>query len=578
MERMPFHKYRPYPMMDMPDRAWPSKSITKAPRWCSVDLRDGNQALIVPMSLDEKKELFSLLVAMGFAEIEVGFPSASKTDYDFLRLLIEKDLIPGHVAIQVLTQAREHLIDKTFDAVSGARRAVVHLYNSTSELQRRVVFRMGRKEIIGLAVKGAAMIRDKAEAMPGTDIVYEYTPESFTGTEPDFALEICEEVMAVWQPAPERKVILNLPATVEMTTPNVYADRIEWFCRHIKNRDLVVISSHVHNDRGTAVAATELALMAGAERVEGTLFGNGERTGNVDIVALAMNMFSQGVDPELDFREMDKIIEVYERCTKVPVHIRHPYAGELVYTAFSGSHQDAINKGIKVYNEEKPDYWEVPYLPIDPADVGRTYESIIRINSQSGKGGVAYVMETEYGFQLPKEMHPEFSRIIQAISDSTGKEVLPGMIREAFEKEYLESAAPLEFVRCKVKEKAVGKNDASSSRAEVKAVIRVDGEEREITGKGNGPIDAFSNALRQGMGLTFKLLSYHEHALEQGSDSKAVSYIRVEDGSRDTYFGAGIDTNIDIASFRAIVSALNRSPLIDRQVLEIGRVSGGDEK
>ena len=534
-----------------------------------MDLRDGNQALIIPMSVDEKRELFSLLVEIGFVEIEVGFPSASKTDYDFLRLLIEQDLIPGHVIIQVLTQAREHLIDKTFDAIKGARKAVVHLYNSTSELQRRVVFRMGEKEIIGLAVKGASLIRSRAEAMPETEIVYEYTPESFTGTEPDFALEICEEVMDVWQPTPERKVILNLPATVEMYTPNVYADQIEQFSRRIRNRDAVVISSHAHNDRGTAVAATELALMAGAERVEGTLFGNGERTGNVDIVTLAMNMFSQGVDPGLDFHDMDRIIEVYERCTKVPVHIRHPYAGELVYTAFSGSHQDAINKGMKVYNEEKPDYWEVPYLPIDPADVGRTYESIIRINSQSGKGGVAYVMEKEYGFTLPREMHPEFSRIIQGMSDATGKEVLPGMIREAFEKEYLGSTVPLGFVRCKVKEKPAKKHEAASSRAEIKAVIKVEGAEREITGSGNGPIDAFSNALKQGMDLVFKLLSYHEHALEQGSDSKAVAYIGVEDNNRDTFFGAGIDTNIDVASFRAILSALNRSPEIRRQVGEI---------
>ncbi|MBZ0157337.1 MAG: 2-isopropylmalate synthase [Alphaproteobacteria bacterium] len=563
---MPVHKYRAYPTMDLPDRSWPAKTIVSAPRWCSVDLRDGNQALIIPMSVEEKREMFFLLVEIGFKEIEVGFPSASKTEYDFMRRLIDENLIPEEVTIQVLTQAREHLIRKTFEALQGARRAIVHLYNSTSVLQRRVVFRMEKREIMDLAVKGAEIIRREAEKLPGTEITYEYSPESFTGTEPGFAVEICRAVMEVWEPTAERRVILNLPATVEMATPNVYADQIEWFCRHIGNREAVVISAHAHNDRGTAVAATELALMAGAERVEGTLFGNGERTGNVDVVTLALNMFSQGVDPHLDFHDIDRVIGVYERCTKVPVHIRHPYAGELVYTAFSGSHQDAVNKGVRAYQEERPEFWEVPYLPIDPADVGRTFESVIRINSQSGKGGVAYVMEREYGFLLPKEMHPEFGRIIQGISDATGKEVLPGMIREAFEKEYLGSTAPLGFGHCRIKEKPEKEHEEASSRAKIKASVRVAGRDREIEGKGNGPIDAFSNALREELGLSFMLLSYHEHALEQGSDSKAVAYIGIEDSARDTYFGAGVDTNIDIASFKAILSALNRSPAIRKQL------------
>ncbi|HMK50379.1 MAG TPA: 2-isopropylmalate synthase, partial [Thermodesulfovibrionales bacterium] len=443
MRHMPFEKYRPFRTVEFPERTWPSKKIEKAPRWCSVDLRDGNQALIIPMSLEEKLELFRLLVDMGFKEIEVGFPSASQIEFEFLRTLIERDLVPDNVTLQVLTQARGRLIEKTFESLQGVRSAVVHLYNSTSELQRRVVFRMSRSEIIELAVRGTALIREMAENMPGSEILFEYTPESFTGTEPDFALEICEAVMDVWEPAAGRKILLNLPATVEMSTPNTYADMIEWFCRHIKDRGKVVISTHAHNDRGTAVAATELAIMAGAERVEGTLFGNGERTGNVDIVALAMNLFSQGIDPELDLSDIDRIVDICERCTRIPVHVRHPYAGELVYTAFSGSHQDAINKGMSANKEEKPSCWEVPYLPIDPADVGRTYESIIRINSQSGKGGVAYLMEKEYGFSLPAAIRPEFGTVIQTLSDRTGKEVSPDMIWHAFEDEYLNADSPL---------------------------------------------------------------------------------------------------------------------------------------
>lgn len=550
MKKMPIEKYRPYPPVDLPDRRWPSQTIKKAPIWCSVDLRDGNQALVIPMNVDEKLSMFNLLVDTGFKEIEVGFPSASQVEFDFIRLLIEKDLIPSDVTIQVLTQARDHLIKRTFESVRGGRRAIVHMYNSTSELQRRVVFRLSKAEITEIAVRGTKLIKEEAERLEGTEVVYEYTPESFTGTEPEFALDICEAVVDVWQPTADKKVILNLPSTVEMSTPNVYADRIEWFCRKIKNRGNVIISVHPHNDRGTGVAAAELAVMAGAERVEGSLFGNGERTGNLDILTMAMNIFSQGIDPMLDMRDMKRIIDMYERCTKIPVHPRHPYAGELVYTAFSGSHQDAINKGIKAYKEENPGHWEVPYLPIDPTDIGMSYESIIRINSQSGKGGVAYVMEKEHGFILPKAMQPEFSRVIQDISETTGREVSPEAIFDAFEKEYLQPASPLKFISCHVAE-----NEAS---ADVRAIVMIDGVEKEIYGTGNGPIDAFANALKRGLNMSFNLVSYSEHSLEKGSDSKAVAYIQIEECESKNYFGAGVDTNIDTASFKALINALRR--------------------
>ncbi len=552
MKQMPFHKYRRCPSVDLPDRTWPSRCMVEAPDWCSVDLRDGNQALVVPMSVEEKKEMFGMLVDMGFKEIEVGFPAASKTEYDFTRLLIDESLIPDDVTIQVLTQAREPLIKKSFEAIRGCRRAIVHLYNSTSELQRRVVFGMGRKEIVELAVRGAAIIREEAERMDGTEIIFQYSPESFTGTEQDFALEICEAVMDVWKPSTERKMILNIPATVEMSTPNVYADRVEWFCRNIKDRDGLIISVHAHNDRGTAVAATELALLAGADRVEGTLFGNGERTGNVDILTVALNMFSQGIDPHLDFSDVDRIAGVYERCTKMPVHVRHPYAGELVYTAFSGSHQDAISKGMNAVGES-PDLWEVPYLPIDPSDVGRTYESIIRINSQSGKGGVAYMMEKEYGLKLPKEMQPEFGRVIQAITDRTGDEVTPPMMWEAFAGEYLKADKPYSLGKCRTSQNG-------GDEIGIDAIVFVKGSENRITGRGNGPIDAFSNALRNQIGIDFTLQSYYEHAVEKGSDSRAAAYIRIECNGRQSW-GVGMDTSIDRASFKAILSALNRAAL-----------------
>jgi 2-isopropylmalate synthase len=554
MNRMPVHKYRPYPAVDLADRKWPSRTMTTAPIWCSVDLRDGNQALVAPMSVDEKKEMFHLLVDMGFKEIEIGFPSASQTEYDFMRLLIEENLIPDDVTIQILTPAREHLIRKTFEAIRGASQAIVHLYNSTSELQRRVVFGMDKKEIIAMAVSATALIKAEAEKIAGTNIRFQYSPESFSGTEHDFAVEICEGVMDTWRPSSDKKMILNIPATVEMSTPNVYADRVELFCRSIKDRDKVIVSVHTHNDRGTAVASTELALLAGADRVEGTLFGNGERTGNVDIVTVALNLFSQGIDPRLDFSNIDRIAGVYERTTGLPVHMRHPYAGELVYTAFSGSHQDAINKGMKTLGN-KSDYWEVPYLPIDPADVGRTYESIIRINSQSGKGGVAYLMEREYGLKLPKEMHSEFARTIQAISDRTSAEVTASIVWDAFDAEYLRADAPYSLAHCKI-----GQNggDDNACSVEINASVITGGNIVEIYGKGNGPIDAFSNALKAKFGLEFRLLSYYEHAIDKGSDSRAAAYIQIENGGRQ-YWGTGIDTSIDRASFKAILSSLNRS-------------------
>ena len=554
MRSMPVHKYRPYPgAVGLTCRTWPSRTIESAPLWCSVDLRDGNQALIDPMDIAEKLDLYRLLLEIGFKEIEVGFPSASRTEFDFLRLLVEEGRIPDGVTVQVLTQAREHLIKKTFEAIRGVKRAIVHLYNSTDPLQRRVVFGMGSEEILRLAVEGARMIREETDRAEATEITYEYSPESFTGTELDFALEVCEAVADIWQPTREHKMIVNLPATVEMSTPNVYADRIEWFSTHMRLRDAVVLSIHPHNDRGTAVAAAELAFMAGAERIEGTLFGNGERTGNVDIVTLALNLVSQGIDPGLDLHEIDRVIEVCERCTKIPVHVRHPYAGSLVYTAFSGSHQDAISKGMKRYEQGKHRYWEVPYLPIDPSDVGRSYESIIRINSQSGKGGVAYVMEKEFGMVLPKQMHQEFASIIQRVSDSVSKEILPEVIWEAFEKEYLTDRGPLILKGCTVRG-----SDAEPPATEIDALIIQEGRERKIGGRGNGPIDAFSNGVRS-LGFDFSVVRYAEHALSVGSDARAAAYVQVEDGEARTWWGAGVDQSIHVASFKALVSALNRA-------------------
>jgi len=556
-------KYRPYPPVDLPDRSWPNATIKKAPTWCSVDLRDGNQALVQPMSLEEKLEMFNMLVGVGFKEIEVGFPSASEVEYEFTRELIERNLIPDDVTIQALTQSRETLIKKTFEALRGAKKAVVHLYNSTSTLQRDVVFKMSRQDIIELGVKGARIIREEA-AKADTDIRFEYSPESFTGTEMDFALEICEAVMKELSSNQQRPVIINLPATVEMSTPNIYADQIEWFIRNMKNRNHAVISLHAHNDRGSAVAATELALMAGADRVEGTLFGNGERTGNVDILTLAMNLFSQGIDPGLDFSDINNVIDVYERCTKLPVHPRHPYAGELVYTAFSGSHQDAINKGMAACEKDPDQCWAVPYLPIDPNDVGRTYESIIRINSQSGKGGLAYIMDKEFGFKLPKTMHPEFGAVIQKVLDKAGGELLAEAVYQTFEKEYLFAEPCYKLKTFNVIKRHIDENEDLSS-ADVEAMLLVDGKKETLRASGNGPLDAFCEALRSELGLTFTLQTYHEHALTKGSSSKAVSYIMITDGDNKEFWGAGVDTDIIVASIKALLSAMNRACYAHRQ-------------
>ncbi|MDH4317775.1 MAG: 2-isopropylmalate synthase [Desulfobulbaceae bacterium] len=549
-------KYRPYQPVRLTGRTWPDNVITKAPIWCSVDLRDGNQALMQPMSLEEKLEMFKLLLDTGFREIEVGFPSASQIEFDFTRELIKRNLIPDGVMIQVLTQARDHLIKKTFESLQGAKSAVVHLYNSTSTLQRRVVFKMNRAEITSLAVKGARLIREQA-AQTETDIRYEYSPESFTGTELDFALDICQAVMEEWGACKERPVIINLPATVEMATPNIYADQIEWFIRNMKNREGALISLHAHNDRGAAVAATELALMAGADRVEGTLFGNGERTGNVDLLTLALNMFSQGIDPGLDFSDIDRVINIYERCTKLPVHPRHPYAGKLVYTAFSGSHQDAINKGIEACEKADSGLWEVPYLPIDPEDVGRTYESIIRINSQSGKGGVAYIMDKFFGYKLPKDMRPEFGGIVQGISEKTGRELANETILKVFEDEYLKVTSPYDLKEFDVLKRFIDKT-GNSSTAEIQAELEENGEIRIFRASGNGPLDAFCNALRQGSGTTFVLNSYEEHSLTGGSSAKAVCYIGIVNKEGKEFWGAGVDTDIIIASIKALLSGVNR--------------------
>lgn len=554
MHKMPFKKYKPVTPLTLPDRQWPSKVIEAAPIWCAVDLRDGNQALVEPMNLEQKLEMFNLLVKIGFKEIEVGFPSASEVEFKFLRLLIEEDRIPEDVTIQVLTQAREHLIWRTFEAIKGAKQAILHLYNSTSPLQRRVVFQKSKQEIIDLAVQGAKLVRELVTLVPETKVTLEYSPESFSGTEVDFALEICEAVMDVWDPTPDNKIILNLPATVEMSTPNIYADQIEWFCRHIKNRELAIISVHTHNDRGSAVAAAELGLMAGAERVEGTLFGSGERTGNVDLITLALNTYTQGIDPQLDLSNINEIAEVVEGCTNIPIHVQHPYAGELVFTAFSGSHQDAISKGITYYSNSQGELWEVPYLPIDPKDIGRTYEAIIRVNSQSGKGGIAYIMDKEYGFQLPKLMQQEFSQIIQQIADTTGKELTPSDIWNAFFNEYIDATSPLELKKFQILD-----NLDNNKQVTCYALIKVNDKLKNLVGEGNGPIDALVKMLKKEQGLDFELTYYHEHALDRGADAKAAAYIQIKDADGSLYFGVGIDLNINLACIRALLSALNRS-------------------
>lgn len=557
MNQAAVNKYRPFPKIDLPQRTWPNNAITTAPTWCSVDLRDGNQALIQPMSLAKKLEMFKLLTEIGFKEIEVGFPSASQVEFDFTRTLIEENLIPDDVVIQVLTQAREHLIRKTYESIRGAREVIVHIYNSTSTLQRRTVFNMNRQEIIDLAVQGARLLLEEEKKYPETKFRYEYSPESFTGTELDFALEICEAVMEVMEPTRENPIIINLPATVELSAPNIYADQIEWFCTNMKNREAAIISLHAHNDRGCAVAATELALMAGGERVEGTLFGNGERTGNVDIVTVALNMFTQGVNPGLDLSDMNHLVDVYERVCRLPIHPRHPYAGELVYTAFSGSHQDAINKGMTAYEIADSGMWEVPYLPIDPSDVGRTYESIIRINSQSGKGGVAYIMDKEFGFKMPKKMHPEFGAIIQQLTDKEGRELQAGEIYKAFENSYISDPTPYSLKGFNVIKRHIDDSEKLSS-ALIEAEVRVGDQVRTISGQGNGPLDAFCSAMKNDIAGEFKLCSYHEHALNGGSAARAAAYIEIEKPEGTHTWGVGIDTDIIVASIKAVLSALNR--------------------
>ncbi|WP_084536809.1 2-isopropylmalate synthase [Azospirillum halopraeferens] len=552
--RMPTEKYTPFRPVTLADRQWPNRTLDRAPMWCSVDLRDGNQALIEPMGPDRKWAMFDQLVRMGFKEIEVGFPAASQTDFDFCRDLIESGRLPDDVTIQVLTQAREELIRRTFEGIRGAKRAIVHVYNSTSELQRRVVFGMDRQGIIDIARAGTRLIRELAATCPETEIVLQYSPESFTGTELDFAVEVCEAVAEVWQPTAEKRMIINLPATVEMSTPNVHADQIEWFCRTIKGRERFIISLHPHNDRGTGVAAAELGMLAGADRVEGTLFGNGERTGNVDVITLALNLFTQGVDPGLVIDDIDAIRRVAEHCTQLPVHPRHPYAGELVFTAFSGSHQDAINKGLKALATSNSGKWEVPYLPIDPQDIGRSYEAVIRINSQSGKGGIAYVLETEYGLQIPRRLQIEFSGIVQRIADETGKELTPARIWDAFRTEYLDNERPLALV-----EHATEPRGPGSGPRTLTSVVMRDGRPVTIRGRGTGPIDAFLDSLRRDMGIDIHVVDYREHAVTTGEDSQAAAYVEVRAGDGKTLFGVGIDPDIVTASLRALVSAANRA-------------------
>lgn len=550
-----YKRYKRVPVVDYPEREWPNKQIEKAPIWCSVDLRDGNQALIEPMVVEEKIEFFNMLVKLGFKEIEIGFPAASQIEFDFLRQLAERKMIPDDVRVQVLVQCREHLIKRTFEAIQGIKKVVVHIYNSTSTLQRDVVFHKNKEEIKQIAIEGTELVKKYAKDYDG-DLLLEYSPESFTGTELDYALEVCTAVQDTWgQATPERPIIFNLPSTVEMTTPNVYADQIEWMNKHFKDRDSIILSVHPHNDRGTGIAATELALLAGADRVEGTLFGNGERTGNVDIMTLAYNMFSQGINPELEIEDVRGIAEVYERCTKMDIHPRHPYAGKLVFTAFSGSHQDAINKGMQALKERGGDVWEVPYLPIDPSDIGRVYEPIVRINSQSGKGGVAFVMDTFYGFKLPKGMHKEFADVIQKISERQG-EVAPEQIMDEFRKCYLDRKEPMHFRKGQITDTEVEKDVYATL---VKVIYTDHGIEKSFEGVGNGPIDAVQRGLEDVLGIQIKVLDYNEHALSAGSNAQAVSYIHLMDknSGRVTY-GVGISANITRASIRGIFSAVNR--------------------
>ncbi|MBD5520142.1 MAG: 2-isopropylmalate synthase [Lachnospiraceae bacterium] len=553
-----YQRYRKNPVVHYPEREWPNKEIVKAPIWCSVDLRDGNQALIDPMVVHEKIEFFNYLLKLGFKEIEIGFPAASQIEFDFLRQLIDRKMIPDDVVVQVLTQCREELVDRTFESIKGCKQAIVHIYNSTSTLQRDVVFHMNKDEITNIAVEGTKMVKERAKNFPGK-IILEYSPESFTGTELDYALEICTAVQETWGATKEDPIIINLPSTVEMNTPNVYADQIEWMNKHFKNRESIILSVHPHNDRGTGVASSELALLAGADRIEGTLFGNGERTGNVDIMNIAYNMFSQGIDPGLHIEHINESIEIYERCCKIPIHPRHPYAGKLVFTAFSGSHQDAINKGVKAMKERGSEIWQVPYLPIDPSDIGREYEPIVRINSQSGKGGVAFIMDTYFGFKLPKGMHREFANVIQKVSEAQG-EVSPDEIMENFRNEYLNQKEPIHFRKLRVDD--LSGETKSEFDTKVFVTYTNNGVEKQFEAVGNGPIDAVKRGLQEELSVDMKILDYEEHALQSGSNSQAAAYIHLLDvDTGDVTYGVGVSSNITRASVRAIFSAVNRLKL-----------------
>jgi len=550
MMKDPSKKYRPFVAVDLPDRQWPGQRIDTPPIWCSVDLRDGNQSLIDPMDQERKQRLFDMLLKIGFKEIEVGFPSASQTDFDFVRSLIEQDKIPDDVTIQVLTQARPHLIERTFEALKGAKRAIVHVYNATDPMFRRVVFNVDKAECVQIAVDATAQIRDLMAANPETNWTFQYSPELFTTTEMDFAVEIVEAVMDTFGPSVDNKMIVNLPATVEVATPNNYADQIEWFCRHVKKRDTLIVSVHPHNDRGTGVAAAELTLMAGADRIEGTLFGNGERTGNVDIVTLAMNMYTQGVHPQLDFSNITPIMREVEYCNQLPVHPRHPYVGDLVFTAFSGSHQDAIKKGMAERRANPEASWDVPYLPIDPMDVGRSYEAVIRVNSQSGKGGVSYLLEQEHGIELPRRLSIEFSQVVQEVADRTGKEITSQMIYQAFADEYLEQRSPLALVNHRLS------SEPDSPKVALEAIVENGGQRQTLTGEGNGPLAAFIKAL-VASGQEVEIIDYHEHSRGQGADAEAIAYVEVRiDGK--AVFGVGTDESITSASMKGVLSAINR--------------------
>ena len=547
-------KYKAFKPIDLVDRTWPNNLISHSPKWCSVDLRDGNQALIEPMGEERKLRMFKMLLEIGFEEIEVGFPSASQTDFDFVRKIIKEKLIPENVTIQALTQARPELIKRTFEALEGVPRAIVHVYNSTSTLQRRVVFNSDKEGVKKIAVDGAKEVKKCAEQYPTTDWTFEYSPESFTGTELPYAVEVCNAVNEIWQPTKENKSIINLPATVEMASPNIYADQIEWVCRNIHNRESVVISLHPHNDRGTAVAATELGVMAGADRIEGTLFGNGERTGNVDLVTLALNMLTQGVDPHLDFSNINPIMRETEYCNQLPVHPRHPYAGDLVFTAFSGSHQDAIKKGLNDLRTSNKETWEVPYLPIDPNDVGRSYEAVIRINSQSGKGGVAYLLEKDHGLSMPRRLQIEFSQVIQKIADETGKEISPSTIWKTFQETYLNEAGNFYFLQHHINSHA---NKDGIQMDELEIQIKKGDEEISINGSGNGPIDALIDALKQNLNIDISVADYHQHAISSGSDAKAVAYSEIL-YKEQSVWGIGIHQNTVIAGFVSVINGLNR--------------------